>query len=474
MSAAGAPVVSVAAMAAAEQALFDEGISVEALMQRAGEGAGALIWRIGGPAPTLVVCGPGNNGGDGYVIAEYLRRHHVPVMVAAAMEPRTDAARAARSAYQGDIVPLAEAEPRAQFVDCLFGSGLTRAVSDDLWGPFQTLHAGAQRRFAIDLPSGVDADRAVPLNEPLCYEHGVALGAYKFAHVLEPAAQYLGSLSLIDIGARFDASFDRRLAAPRIAPPAPGAHKYSRGLVVVLAGTMPGAAVLAAIAAQGCGAGYVKIAGLSPAPANLPPDIVWHQAQSAQALGDWLDDPRIAALLVGPGLGRDEAGLALLDAALERGGPMVIDADALMLLAANPDRVGRLPEKCVLTPHQGEFSVLEQALGAAEEPVNKVARAKALSDRIGRALILKGRDSVLVPPGEGAVIADNGTSWLSVAGSGDVLAGALAARLAVTGSVPTAMREGQWLHGRAAVLAGPGFSAAMLARALPRALAQRL
>ena len=460
--------LTVAEMVAAEQAIFDTGVPVDALMQRAGEGAAQMIWRVGGATPTLVLCGPGNNGGDGYVIAEFLRNRGVPVTVAALTDPRTDATRNARARFGGDIMTFDEAKPAAQVVDCLFGSGLTRPLDDAVWNRFAELIGNARRSFAVDLPSGADADRAIWLNEPLRFDHVLALGAWKYAHLLEPVARDCGALSLVEIGVETAAAQVRRIARPVIAAPDARSHKYRRGLVAVLVGEMPGAALLAAHAAQGAGAGYVKLIGAGDPPPQLPADIVWQRADGADPVAEALHDPRIGAIVVGPGLGRSDQALKLLKAALACPHPLVIDADALHVL---PDDFASLKGRgapVLLTPHQGEFEALTGETGG--DAINKVARTRALAQRLDAFLLYKGADTVIAAPDGRAVIADRRCSWLSVAGTGDVLAGCMAARLAGHAQPFDAMTEAAWLHDRAARIAGPAFSAMQLATALPQAL----
>jgi hydroxyethylthiazole kinase-like uncharacterized protein yjeF len=461
-------------MVAAEQAVFASGISVDALMLRAGQGAGEMIWRIGGQAPTLILCGPGNNGGDGYVIAEYLRLKGVPVCVAALTEPRTDAARNARNDYGGEVIALSDARPHMQLVDCLFGSGLTRPLDGELWARFSALVTGAQRSFAVDLPSGADADRAIWLNAPLRFDHVLALGAWKYAHLLEPVASDCGTLSLIKIGVDTHDHTVARLEKPSIASPDATSHKYRRGLVAVVAGAMPGAAHLAARAAQASGAGYVKLIGEGDAPANLPADLVWERADDAASLAARLADERIGSVLVGPGLGRTQAAAALLASAVASSHPLVIDADALHLLKAQQGELARRAAPVLLTPHHGEAMALAEGLGGVANQGNKVERALALAAGWGAHIVYKGADSVIASPDGRAAIADRRCSWLSVAGTGDVLAGCIAARLANHGRPFAALAEAVWLHDRAARIAGPAFSALELAGKLPAALEECL
>lgn len=462
--------LTVAQMVAAEQAVFDTGVSVDALMLRAGQAAGEMVWRIGGVVPTLILCGPGNNGGDGYVIAEFLQDKGVPVTVAAMTEPRTDAARNARARYKGDVIALADAVPKAQLVDCLFGSGLARAIDDAVWSKFVGLVTASRRSFAVDLPSGADADRAVWLNDPLPFDHVLALGAYKYAHLLEPVASDCRSLSLIDIGVAAQHGAATRIAKPVIVLPDAQSHKYRRGLVVVLAGAMPGAALLAARAAQGAGAGYVKIIGAGDATAQLPADIVWVRADDADTVGEALSDPRIGAVLAGPGLGRDSRSEALVDAALGCCHPLVLDADALHLIGARRQKVATRAAPVLLTPHHGEFEAMAEAAGDMATAPNKALRAVALAAAFNACVLYKGADSVIAAPDGRVIIADRRCAWLSVAGTGDVLAGCIATRLANHGQTLHALAEAVWLQDRAARNAGPAFTAWQLAQALPLAV----
>lgn len=466
----GAPVLTVAQMVAAEQAVFDTGVSVDALMARAGEAAGEMIWRIGGTTPTLVVCGPGNNGGDGYVIARFLQSKGVPVTVAAMGEPKTDAARNARARYEGEVAALENAKSRPQIVDCLFGSGLTRPIDDGVWRTFASLVRGARRSFAVDLPSGADADRAIWLNDPLPFDHGLALGAFKYAHLLEPVASDCRLVSLIDIGVACPVGAATRIAKPVIAPPDARSHKYRRGLVVVLAGAMSGAALLAARAAQGTAAGYVKIIGAGDAPAQLPADIVWEKIDGIVALSASLSDPKIGAVVVGPGLGRESYGSNAIDFALACPHPLVLDADALHLIGARREAVATRAAPVLLTPHHGEFEALVEAAGDLAPAPNKASRAAALAAAFNVCVLYKGADSVIAAPDGRIIIADRRCSWLSVAGTGDVLAGCIAARLANGAQPLHAMAEAVWLHDRAARDAGPAFSAWQLAQAMPLAV----
>lgn len=457
-------VLTVAQMRHAEDELIAGGITVDALMQAAGQGAGEWVRRIAAGRAVTVLCGPGNNGGDGWVIAEYLRKHAIPVKVIAAREPATDAARNARALYHGDVVPADPAISGDVLVDCLFGSGLTRALPDDLFALLTGLAANHPQRIAIDLPSGIESDSGLALNENLpVWTHTIALGAWKHAHFMMPACQIMGTLRFVDIGVSLQSGAALQLHKPAIMPPAAEAHKYRRGMVGIVGGVMPGAALLAASAAQGAGAGYVSLAA-NPAPYQADPALVITSDILAM-----LSDTRMAAVLIGPGLGRSDASARLLIMAFQAAKPLVIDADALMLL--RPAMLNGTP--CILTPHEGEMAALERAF-ALDGNAPRSDRATALAKAANAVIVLKGPDSIIADPDGSLILAPRASSWLSVAGTGDVLAGTIASRLAVHADPLRAAQEGLWLHGEAARQCGAAFTPGELAHAVRSALIECL
>jgi hydroxyethylthiazole kinase-like uncharacterized protein yjeF len=482
-------ILTVAQMRAAEEALIEAGSSVAALMDVAGRGAAEWVWRVAAHRPVTVLCGPGNNGGDGYVIAEALRERGGDVVVIAAGEPKTEAARNARSSFQGQVLGPEARPPGEVLVDCLFGSGLTRPLTDEHFTLLSYLAKSHKHRIAIDLPSGVDSDSGAELNEGLPdYALTIALGAWKFAHFLMPASAAMGALRRVGIGVGPVAGAARLIGRPQFAEPSADSHKYRRGLLGVVAGAMPGASVLASIAAQRAGAGYVKLLGggracpsrssgraevlsgapnpaqaeLAEAPA-LPSDLVLQPGPLAAAL----QDKRLDALLVGPGLGRDDHARESLAALLQTRLPTVADADALVLLQPND------PAPTIATPHEGELAVLERAFGLAAA-ASKPGRASAVARASGMIVVAKGPDTVIAAPDGRLALARRGSSWLSIAGTGDVLAGIIASRLA-TGVDPfEAACQGTWLHAEAAQHCRPPFTAGELARAVGDAYAAAL
>ncbi|HYE29146.1 MAG TPA: NAD(P)H-hydrate dehydratase [Allosphingosinicella sp.] len=449
-------ILTAAEMRAAEAVAIAAGTPGTQLMERAGTAAAEAIWRFAGPMPALVLCGPGNNGGDGYVIARRLAERGVGVRVAALAEPRTADAQAARAAWDGSVETLAEAVPAPLLVDALFGTGLARPLDEAVSRCLGALAAAARARIAVDLPSGVATDDGSILSPVPDFDLTITFATLKPSHRLQPAARRMGRIVVADIGIEA-ASLLHELARPRLAPPGPDDHKYRRGYVVVLAGEMPGAAALTASAALRGGAGYVRL--IAPSPIGAVPAAV---VQSDKP-GLIFDDKRIGTIAVGPGLGRGRKAAALLDAVEAVRTSTVYDADALALLGENP----RALDHAILTPHAGEFARTFPGHGGS-----KVEQARAAAALSGAVIVYKGPDTVVVAPDGRAAIATSGSGWLASAGTGDVLAGIVAARLASGLERFEAACEAVWLHGRAAALAGPGLIADDLLDHLPAALAE--
>lgn len=463
MIAAGDPILTAAQMRAAEDRAIATGATVTSLMERAGEGVATWVHRLAAGAETLILCGPGNNGGDGYVAARLLAARGMKVRVAALAEPRTDAAAGARAAWPGPVEPWpaeGEAAPPV-VVDALFGTGLSRPLAADIAQPLGSLIQSAALSIAVDVPSFANSDTGEDLSGAAAagFDVTLALGALKPAHVLEPSASHCGAVRLIDIGLEAVASTVERLHTPRIAGPAPSAHKYSRGMVAIVGGPLHGASELAALAAYRAGAGYVLLlTGGLPHP---PHAIVRRQWRS-----DALGDSRIGSVVIGPGLGRDDRAREKLAIALASTHPLVIDGDALHLLDLAALHQRQAPT--ILTPHAGEFAALfGQGQGS------KIDRARDAARRSGSIVLFKGPDTVIAHPDGRVYILPRLTPWLSVAGTGDVLAGAVAALLARDPGQPfEAASGGAWLHAQAAMMLDGCFLADDLANALPQALAR--
>lgn len=446
------PILTAKAMAASEAAAIAAGTSEQVLMERAGSALAEAVLRFAGPQPALILAGPGNNGGDGYVAARYLAEAGVEVRVAALGDPRTDAAKAARKQWKGKAEQLGnKTEPAPVLIDALFGSGLKRGLDEDVAAHLARLADGARVRVACDVPSGVASDSGDELSPVPYFDLTLACGAVKPAHALFPAMARCGRVVVADLG--LDCTSDWSLIGqPDIPPLDPAGHKYSRGLVHCLAGTMPGAIALAATAAARAGAGYVRISTSAPI-TGLPHAIV--QSGSAD-----LYDERVGCIVVGPGLGDLPQVLTL---ALTSKAPKVIDGDGIRLVG-EPKRLHG--QDCIITPHEGEFEALFGKLAGS-----KAERALAAARAADNVVVLKGPDTIVASPDGRCGFAPPAPAWLASAGSGDVLAGMIAALRARGMSAFDAACSGIWLHGRAAEIAGPGMIADDLAGAIPEALA---
>ena len=454
-------VVTAMEMRAAEAAAIDAGTSAQVLMQRAGEAAARTIAAFDGPLPTLVLCGPGNNGGDGYVIAKALAERGWPVRVAALAEPATATAKWARAGWTGSVEPLDDVTAPAQaLVDALFGIGLTRPLSDPARTALHRLAAAARLRVAIEVPSGVSTDDGATLSPPIGCDLTVTFGALKPAHVLQPAAAAMGRIVVADIGT----THDRRLttiAEPRLPTLDRTAHKFQRGHVAVLSGPMSatGASRLSAAAAARI-AGYVTLlssgGALAINAAHLTSTVL-KRADTAEDITAAL--AKVDAVVAGPGLGE---GRDKVLAALAAAKPSVFDADIFSLFADDPAALfAAIRAPAVLTPHEGEFVRLFGQL-----PGSKIERARAAAARAGAVVVLKGADTVVAAPDGRAAVNTGAPPQLATAGSGDVLSGIVAALLA-RGMPPfEAACGGVWLHARAGRRAGPG----LVADDLPRHL----
>ncbi|TPG21579.1 NAD(P)H-hydrate dehydratase [Sphingomonas koreensis] len=454
---AGQPILTAAEMRAAEERAIAAGASVEALMDRAGKGVAAAVQRLASDAPVLVLCGPGNNGGDGYVAATALAAAGLDVRVAATGEPSSAAARKAKAGWSGPIEDIASTKAAPVLVDALFGTGLSRPLNPALEKKLVDLAVKSRLVIAVDLPSGVTTDEGRALGAVPDFDVTLALGALKPAHLLQPAARYCGAVRMIDIG--IDANSETQVIdKPSLETPGPDVHKYTRGMVAIIAGAMPGATLLASEAAMRAGAGYVALLGSGQG----GPHALVHKPLD----DDSLTDSRTGALLIGPGLGRDADAAAKLDRALATDHPLVIDGDALHLLKDRLETLAKRHSPAILTPHAGEFDAL-----FGKDDTSKLARARAAARRANATIVFKGADTVIAAPDGRARLTPDASDWLSTAGTGDVLAGVIAAMLAARLDPLDAASAGVWLHGDAARRLGPAFIADDLARAMTAARA---
>ena len=448
----GRPILTADMVRAAEQAAIDGGTSVEQLMERAGAALAEAAYRFAGPLPALVLCGPGNNGGDGYVAARRLAERGVEVRVAAMSDPKSGAAKSARAQWAGETETLSDSTVSSPLlIDCLFGTGLKRGLEDAVYARLSRLSGEAVVKIACDLPSGAESDSGAELNEVPEFDMTVTFGALKPAHLLYPAMHKCGRIVLGDIGIHAETSW-HEIARPELPPLDSGGHKYDRGLVHALAGKMPGAIALAAKAAAYAGAGYVRVS-TSRSIEGLPSAIV--QTDTAE-----VNDERIGCLLVGPGMGDIPQVLTL---ALTSRAPKVLDADAISHLG-EPERLKG--QDAIVTPHEGEFRRL---FGEIEG--TKSERALEAARRSGAVVVYKGADTLVASPDGRLGFRPPAPAWLASAGTGDVLAGVIAAMRARGLPAFEAACAGAWLQARAAEIAGPQMIADDLAEAIPAAIA---
>jgi len=447
------PILTAEQMRAAEQAAIDAGTRVEDLMERAGAALAEAAYRFAGPLPALVVVGPGNNGGDGYVAARHLAERGVKARIAALAEQTSDAAKWARSGWSGEVEQLGDGTaPEPLLIDALFGTGLKRGLEEAVVKQLLRLCDAAMVNLACDLPSGVQTDTGAQLGAVPGADLTVTFGTLKPAHLLHPAMHKCGRVVLADIGIVAETEW-REIGPPQLPPLDSGGYKYTRGMVHCVGGAMVGAIALGATAAYRAGAGYVRIGADAYVP-NVPAAVV--QGQKGR-----LDDKHIGALLVGPGLGKE--GAPLLEEALSAGRPLVLDGDVFALLG-DPKRLHGLD--AILTPHEGEFKEL---FGKIEG--SKPERALEAARRAQSVVVYKGPDTVVASPDGRLGFAPPAPAWLATAGTGDVLAGITAAMRARGLSQFGAACAAVWVHGRAAEIAGPHMIADDLAAAIPHALA---
>lgn len=481
-------------MRALEQHRFAAGMSsLEAMEAAGGAVAVEIVRRWPGAGRAVVLCGPGNNGGDGFVCARHLHAAGWSVIVGAWNPQPAGAGDAAtmRARWHDPVLPLdaalAAIDSATVVVDALFGIGFTRPLEHDRVAAIATACAPerAAAVVAIDLPSGIDADSGRVVSDLLIADLTVTFGELKCCHVLHPGRARCGEIVRAAIGLVATAddltALDIRLGLvppPRISRPGATDHKFSRGHALVASGgpAATGAARLAARAALRVGAGLVTV--LSPADALIVnaaqlTAVMVRLADTPAELAGHLAEPRAAALLIGPGFGvgarTREAVLALLAQAK----PLVLDADALTSFADTPDDLfAAIRGPVVLTPHEGEFHRLFPDLSG--EP-DKIARARAAAARSGAVVLLKGPDTVIAAPDGRALVNVHATPELATAGSGDVLAGLIVGLLAEPGVRAADLLDlvgaAVWLHGEAGLRCGPGLIAEDLPEALPAVLA---
>lgn len=483
--------LSVAAMSEADRRMIEAGCPGILLMERAGAGvAKAVMAIIGPPAKVLVVCGPGNNGGDGFVAARVLQEEGYEVQLSLVGEKsllKGDAAIAA-STWTGGCLDADNAEPeRADVVvDALFGAGLSRSLSGKTAMLVEKINRSGRPVVAVDMPTGVFGDDGNVAEVAIHASRTVTFAARKPGHLLYPGADLAGDVEIVDIGIGEETLRELhagifanspnlwKSAFPRLTY---GSHKYTRGHALVLSGgaTRTGAARMAARAALRVGAGLVTIAAppeALAAHASHLTAIMLRGMAGTQGLRTILADERLNAVVLGPALGVGAMTRALVATAAASGRPTVIDADAITSFAGKADDLAFITRSshAIITPHEGEFNNLFSEKEDILNLKSKLEKARRASKFLGCTVLLKGPDTIVAAPDGCAVINGNGTPLLATAGSGDVLAGLIGGLLAQGMARLEAASAATWLHAQAARMFGYGLIAEDLPEILPEVL----
>lgn len=480
-----------AEMAQADRLAIAQGVAGLDLMERAGRAvADAVIARHPAGSRVVIVAGPGNNGGDGFVAARVLaeRRYAVRILLVGDVgRLKGDAALAAKK-WTGRV---AAADPKMLsdcdiLIDALFGAGLDRPVQGAAHAMIEAMNARGVPSVAVDLPSGINGTSGAVMGTAVRASQTVTFFRKKPGHLLLPGRIHCGLLSVAEIG--IPDSVLRQIGPKTFENgpglwrsdfpvPRPTGHKYDRGHAVVVSGPSwsTGAARLAARGALRAGAGLVTIASPREALAinaasNLA--IMVRPVDGATELSKILADRRLNAVALGPGLGVGEQTCQQVLAALEGDRAVVLDADAITSFAGDPRRLAqalsaRAGRATVLTPHEGEFSRYFWALDERTKVGSKLERARLAATLTGAVMLIKGGDTVVAAPDGRASIAPNGPAYLATAGAGDVLSGIAAGLLAQGMPAFEAASAAVWLHADAAAAVGPGLISEDLPEALP-------
>ncbi len=467
--------LSTAEMFAADTAAAAHGISGEILMEAAGWQVAAAIRKRFAPRRVHVLCGPGNNGGDGFVVARLLESWGWPVHLFLLGERHRlegDAALMAQR-WNGPVSALAaealEGDPL--LVDALFGAGLSRPLEGTARRVIEEIAGRRLDVVAIDVPSGVDGNSGQVLGAAAQARLTVTFFRPKPGHLLLPGRLLCGELvvgtigipePVLDVIAPKTFVNTPALWTDKIKWPQPAGHKYDRGHLLVAGGAvLTGAARLAAMAARRAGAGLVTLAAPEGTADVYRGD---HPGVMVQPLTGWerlVVDRRVTAAVIGPGLGIGRGTRALVADALSAGKRCVLDADALTSFTDDPQVLWQLGKVPVLTPHDGEFNRLFDHTG------DRLTRARRAAATSGAVILLKGSDTVVAAPDGRAAISVDAPPTLASGGTGDVLSGLIGGLLAQGMDPFEAACLGAWLHVRAAQIVGPGLIAEDLIEAMP-------
>ncbi len=473
-------------MAEADRRTIEAGTPGYTLMKNAGRQVFDVIRRRWSRRPVLVICGPGNNGGDGYVVASDLADAGWPVQLVATIAPEKLGGDASLAARDCQVPVLTPEEIDWQFpaliVDALFGAGLSRPITDDLATIVQQINVLECPVVAIDIPSGIDGNTGKILAAAVKAQHTVTFFRAKPGHFLHPGKAQCGEVNVSDIGIRDDVLVEIKpkvfLNDPdkwsTVFPwPDATAYKFTRGSGYICSGGPyeSGAARLSALAALRSGAGLVTL--ISPEKALTVnachlTEVMLKRGDSGKDLEDLLTDSRVTAALIGPGAGVGEGTASKVLCLLASGANVILDADALMSFERRPnDLFDMLRPGDVLTPHEGEFNRL---FGGPPLRKDRLTAIKDAAERAGCIVLLKGDDTVIASPGGRITINANGSPWLATAGSGDVLAGIITGLIAQGMPSFEAASAAAWLHSEMGRANGPGTIAGDLLHSIPKVL----
>jgi len=475
-------------MAACDRLAIASGVPGIALMEKAGRAVADAVARRPLGTRVVVVAGPGNNGGDGFVAARVLIERGFPVrlmLLGSVAALKGDAAEAARR-WNGPVEAAAAEQIKGAgvIVDALFGAGLNRVVEGEARALIDAMNASGATIVAVDLPSGINGASGAVMGAAVRASESITFFRRKPGHLLLPGRLHAGKVRVADIGIA-DSVLDEvkprafangpALWGPHFPIPQPGGHKYARGHAVAVSGgvSFTGAARLAARGALRAGAGLVTLASPRDAlavNAAASTAVMVRAADGADDLRGLLADRRLNAVVLGPGLGVGQGTRDLVLAALAGERAVVLDADALTSFEADPAALfaQSAQRPVVLTPHQGEFARLFKGVMQGTENESKVDLARAAASTSGAVVLLKGADTVIAAADGRVAICENAPAWLATAGSGDVLAGMITGLLAQGMPPFEAAGAGAWLHGEAGNEAGPGLVSEDLPDALPK------
>jgi hydroxyethylthiazole kinase-like uncharacterized protein yjeF len=464
--------------AALESNAVHAGIPIIDLMKNAGEAVAEEVMQHFKQQPTLILCGPGNNGGDGFVVAKRLHDKLWPVIIAVvdADAKMSEAAQANRHLWQGEILALDPSILRnfSLVIDGLFGTGLTRTIESPYKEIINEINRVKLPVVSIDIPSGINSDTGEIMGAALKAILTITFGYYKLGHVLYPGKLHAGEVIIKDIGLGRYANPTYFINHPKVWIahfPVPTAtdHKYTRGHAVIFGGEeYTGATQLASQGARRAGAGLVTIACSEKTHAiyalSTPGTLtkIVHNKKDQQQL---FADTRKNAFLFGPGLEPNDQTKTLVQQALALQRVYVLDAGALRVFADNPpDLFDLCKGNVVLTPHEGEFSTLFHYQGS------KLERALAAAKDSNCIIVLKGPDTIIANPAGQALIQTNAPPWLATAGSGDVLSGIILGYLAQGVAPFYAAAMATWIHARCGEEVGFGLIAEDILHQLPSVL----